>query len=208
MRIGVNISDDLRERMKPLMLVSNISQICRDAIKAYVENYERAKERAKSDGMEVVAERLAKEISPGLIDWGTLGLEDAKLWVQLAKPEDFEHQLCRLERFNNHKESPWTLLIEPVAGSTWNFHIRADEHKEWLRWIDQSDDGTSSLYLAAKTEYEQGYLNYIVAVWQMVKERVAANTATMEKKFKEAREKSLEDGLKDGKAKAEILAKQ
>jgi hypothetical protein len=204
MRIGINISDDLRERMKPLMVVSNISQICRDAIKAYVQNYEGAKERAKSDGMEAVAERLAKEMSPGLVDWSTLGLEDAKLWVQLAKPEDFERQIYRLERFNKQKESPWTLLIEPVAGSTWNFHIRADEHKDWLRWVDQSDDGTSSLYLAAKTEYEQAYLNYILAVWQMVKEQVAANTATMEKKFMEAREKSL----KEEKAKAEILAKQ
>jgi hypothetical protein len=81
-------------------------------------------------------------------------------------------------------------------------------HKEWLRWVDQSDDGTSSLYLAAKLEYEQAYLNYILAVWQMVKDRVAANTATIEKGFKEARKKSLEEGLKEGKAKAEILAKQ
>ena len=208
MRIGINITDDLRERMKPLMLVSNISQICRDAIKAYVQNYERAQERAKSDGMEAVAERLAKEMSPALVDWSTLGLEDAKLWVQLAKPEDFERQLHRLERFKRQKESPWTLLIEPVAGSTWNFHIRADEHKEWLRWVDHSDDGTSSLYLAAKSEYEQTYLNYILAVWQMVKDRVAANTAAIEKGFKEARRKSIEEGLKEGRAKADILAKQ
>ena len=34
MRIGVNISEDLKKRMKPLMAISNISQICRDAIRA------------------------------------------------------------------------------------------------------------------------------------------------------------------------------
>lgn len=207
MRIGINISDDLRERMKPLMLVSNISQVCRNAIKAHVENYEHAQERAKRDGMEEVADRLAKEMAPEVVDWGTLGLEDAKLWVQLAKPEDFERQLYRLERFKRQKESPWTLLIEPVAGSIWHFHSRADEHKDWLRWVDQIDDGTSSLYLAAKSEYEQSYLKYILAVWQMVKDRVTTNTAVMENRFMEARKNSLEEGLKGGQAKAEFLTK-
>lgn len=208
MRIGVNISGGLRERMKPLMAVSNISQICRDAIKAYVENYERAQERAEKDGMGEVAERLAEQMTPALVDWGTLGLEDVKLWVQLAKPEDFEKQVDRLARFKSRKESPWTLLIQPVAGSTWHFHSRADEHKDWLRWIDQADDEESSLYLAAKSEYEEAYLNYILAVWQMVKDRIAANAAETEKRFKEARRKSLDEGMKAAKTKAEVLAER
>lgn len=204
MRIGINISDDLRKRMKPLMVVSNISQICRDAIKAYVENYERAQERAKRDGMEEVAERLAKKMAPPLVDWGTLGLEDAKLWVQLAKPEDFERQLWRLEHFKRQDE-PWTELIAPIAGSNWSFHPRAHEHEDWLQRVYQVDDGT---YLAAKLEYEQSYLNYILAVWQMVKDRIAADTTAMEKRFKEAKQKSLAEGLKSVKDKVEILADQ
>ena len=207
MRIGVNISDDLRERMKPLMLVSNISQVCRDAIKTYVQNYERAQERAKRDGMEEVAERIAKELSPEVVDWGTLGLEDAKLWVQLAKPEDFERLLYRLEHFKDGQRSPWEMIIPPVGGSI-SFYTREKEHTEWLRWVEERDDDTFSLYLAAKSEYEQAYLNYVLAVWQMVKERVADNTAETEKGFKEANQKSLEEGLKNGKAKAEILTKQ
>lgn len=207
MRIGINISDDLRKRMKPLMVVSNISQICRDAIKAYVENYERAQERAKRDGMEEVAERLAKKMAPPLVDWGTLGLEDARLWVELAKPEDFKRLLYRLDNFKDRERSPWETVIPHVWGSM-SFYEREREHQEWLRWVDESDDSEFLHYLTAKSEYEQSYLNYILAVWQMVKERIAANTTAIEKTFKEARQKSLEEGLKDGEAKAEILAKQ
>ncbi len=191
MRIGINVPDDLLKRLEPMKTVTNVSQICRDAIKAQVEAYERAMARANQDGMEAIAERLGAMMVPQEVDWELLGIEDAKMWVQLAKPEDFERQFDRLERFVDQRQSPWTRLIQRVEGSIWYFDIRADEHQEWLRWIDQSDDETSSLYLAAKREYEQAYLNYILAVWnmakKMAKEKQSSESVAREKARREAR---------------------
>jgi hypothetical protein len=206
MRIGINISADLRERMKPLMAVTNISQICRDALKAYVETYERAQERARLDGMQEVADRIAKRMLPEVVDWGTLGLEDAKVWVQMAKPEDFERLVRRMEQLEGRQKSPWETIIPPVTGSN-DFYTRQHEHEEWLSWVDKRDDSNFSIYLAAKSEYEGSYLQYILAVWQMVKDIVAMEAAVTEKKFEEARRKSTEDGFKERQAKAEVLAK-
>ena len=59
MRIGVNIPEDLYQRLKPLKETVNISQVCREAIEAYVNDYERALSRNEADGMDDVVDRLS-----------------------------------------------------------------------------------------------------------------------------------------------------
>ena len=59
MRIGVNIPDDLYQRMKHIKHTVNVSQVCREAIEAYVEDYERARARLESDGADEMVKRLS-----------------------------------------------------------------------------------------------------------------------------------------------------
>ncbi|GAI08168.1 unnamed protein product, partial [marine sediment metagenome] len=91
MRIGINVPNDLLKRMEPLKQMINVSQVCRDAIQACVDTYERARERARQDGMEEVAIGLQQELESYDLDWEALGHEDAKLWIQKASLKDFEH---------------------------------------------------------------------------------------------------------------------
>ena len=84
MRIGVNVPDDLLKQMEPIKHMTNLSQVCREAIKDRVDAYERARARADREGMQEVAARLWQEYSEQAVDWETVGYEDAKMWVQLA----------------------------------------------------------------------------------------------------------------------------
>ncbi|MBF8268004.1 MAG: hypothetical protein HW388_1512 [Dehalococcoidia bacterium] len=108
MRIGIKVADDILKRMEPFRHLTNVSQICRDAIEAWVDSYERARNRAREDGMEAVAARLQSEHAEQTVDWEALGHEDAKLWVQMATLEDFEtlfHNLKVKERQGRSSEN-------------------------------------------------------------------------------------------------------
>lgn len=168
MRIGVNVPDDLLKRMEPLKTVTNVSQICRDAIKTHVEAYERAMTRAKEDGMNTIAEKLGNLLVPQEVDWELLGIEDAKIWVQLAKLEDFEYLLDKLEALERHGRSPYEVTIPRVQGVKF-FEERANDYNEWFdRRIEADPIGDP--YIEAKLIYQRGKLSYILAVWEMAKE--------------------------------------
>ncbi len=167
-RIGINVPDDLHERMEPLKRLTNVSQVCRDAIKAHVEAYERALARAKEDGMDSVAERLGNKLVPQEVDWELLGIEDAKVWVQLAKVEDFECLLHRLEGLERQGRSPYEVPIPRVEG-TRVFEARSYEHEEWFDRQAEADEEKNP-YVEAKLAYQRGKISYILAVWNMAKE--------------------------------------
>jgi hypothetical protein len=167
-RIGINVPDELLKRIEPLKTVTNVSQICRDAIKTHVETYERAMARAKQDGMEAIAERLGSMLVPQEVDWELLGIEDAKMWVQLAKLEDFENLLHRLEVLKRQGRSPYEVPIPRVQGVKF-FEEQSYEHDEWFdRQVEVNEE--KNPYIEAKLEYQRGKLSYILAVWNMAKE--------------------------------------
>ena len=89
MRIGVNIPDDLYQRMKHIKHTVNVSQVCREAIEAYVEDYERARARLESDGADEVVKRLSGEEEHRTVDWEELGWKDARDWVERVDPRQF-----------------------------------------------------------------------------------------------------------------------
>ena len=189
MRIGINVPDDLLKRMEPLKTVTNVSQICRDAIKTHVGTYERAMTRAKEDGMNSVVERLGDELTQPTVDWELLGIEDAKMWVQLAKLDDFEALVERLEIFKTGSRSPYEVPIPIVQGVKF-FEERSNDYNEWFdRQIELDLDANP--YIKAKLVYQTGKISYIIAVWQMAQEkakkRYEASVISLEKAKREAR---------------------
>jgi len=168
MRIGINVPNDLLKRMEPLKEVINISQVCRDAIQAQVDTYERARERAKQDGMEEVAATLHQELHRYDLDWEALGHEDAKIWCKKASLKDFEHFAHNLKVGRSKGRTPG-IWMAPILPGTKSYGERAGEHKEWF--IRQSElDLEYNYYQKAQNDYERGWTSYVISVWEIAKQ--------------------------------------
>ena len=209
MRIGINISNDLMEKFKPLKGSYNLSRICRDAVKSYIEAYEKAVNQAKSDDMQDVAKRLFGQYSRKMdVDWESVGRNDARVWAQLASLDDLEGFFYNLKVHKKlGRSEPGPYLFPRLLGEAPRFENHISEHDGWFARQIELDESANP-YITAKQDYHRGWLSYLTAVWQMVKEQIADDKAAMEKILKEEREKSLKEGLREGKARAEILAKQ
>lgn len=189
MRIGINVPDDLLKRFEPIKQITNVSQVCRDAIKAWVDTYEAASERASEEGMEEVSARLSQQVSEQTVDWGALGVEDAKLWCQLASLKDFQYLFHNLKLFEREGRSPedWIPFSNSVQG-TKTVNQRLGEHNEWF--VRQYElDIKVDLYRKSTREYNRGWLCYVTSVWQMVQDRVAADARTRMEALQTARAK-------------------
>jgi hypothetical protein len=165
MRIGINIPDELIKKMEPLKKVTNVSQVCRNSIKTYVEAFERAKARIEKDGINKVADRLSNELVPPVVDWELLGIEDAKTWVQLAKVDDFQCLLEKLKVLEGQGKSAYEATIPRVQGVK-VFEQRSFEHGAWFDKQTESDPMINP-YVEAKLTYQRGKISYILAVWRM-----------------------------------------
>ncbi|MBP1706676.1 MAG: hypothetical protein H6Q39_400 [Chloroflexi bacterium] len=188
MRIGINIPDDLLKRMEPLKNVTNISQVCRNSIKTYVEAFERATTRVEKDGINKVADRLSNELVPPVFDWELIGIEDAKTWVQLAKVEDFQCLMERLKVLEGQGRPPYEVPLPRVQG-TKVFEQRAYEHEEWFDRLADSDPLVNP-YIEAKAAYQRGKISYILSVWRlaqsMSQEKYKAQVAALQKAKQDA----------------------
>ena len=200
MRIGINIPDELLKRMEPLKNVTNISQVCRNSIKNYVESFERAASRIEKEGMSKVAERLSNELVPDVIDWELLGIEDAKMWVQVAKVEDFKILLERLKEIEKQGRSTEEVLIPRLQGVK-VFEQRSYEQGEWFDKQIESDPLINP-YVEAKLTYQRGKVSYIMAVWKkaesIAQEKYKAKVDELQKNRQKAHEQiTVPDGLID-----------
>ena len=178
MRIGVNVPDDLLKQMEPINHMTNLSQVCREAIKDRVDAYERARARADREGMQEVAARLWQEYSEQAVGWETVGYEDAKMWVQLASVTDFEHLFHNLKIDKRQGRSPRILVSRHLSGAKtfldWQY-----EHKEWFDRQSELDDSTNHAQ-QAESDYTRGWLSYVTAVWQIVMGRMTEGAKIQE----------------------------
>ena len=169
MRIGLNIPDDLLARLEPLKPSINVSQICREAIEAYVDSYERASMKMEDDGVLEEAERIWRQEESRIVDWEELGYVDGKTWIERAELEDLEnlfHNLGVAKRKNREPFIPFWRYIP----DTKDFGHRRGEHAEWFIWQCELDE-TGNPYIRAEREYTRGWLAYVTAVWQQLGQR-------------------------------------
>lgn len=191
MRIGINVPDDLLKRFEPIKQVTNVSQVCRDAIKTWVDTYEAAKQRARQEGIEEIADRLSEQVAAQTVDWEALGLEDAKMWCQLATLKDFQrefHNLASAVR-NGERSYVWSSWWLP-GNKTKTFWHRRNDQKEWFEQLYEFDEGGAWNRIAqAEQEYGRSFLAYVTAVWQMVQDRVGAAARAREAALKQTQAK-------------------
>jgi hypothetical protein len=186
MRIGINISDELIRNLEPIKAFTNISQICRQAIKDRVEAFQRADARARSDGMDAAAARLITEHKNQVVDWEALALEDAKLWVQLASMKDFDDLFHNLRiKESNGRTDNWIPTNGYLSGSK-TFVDRQYENQDWFYRQVEMDESVNHIQVA-EALYTSSWLSYVTAVWQMVKHGIAAEAKEREEELAKSR---------------------
>ncbi len=175
MRVGINIPNDLYERFKPLRATYNLSQVCREAIKARVESYERARNQAEDDGMEAIANRFWQEYSKKtILDWEAIGRENAKKWAEAASLQDFEDLFHNISIFKKKGGEPGEFLGSPNIAPENRYGIAQQQHEDWFARQFDLDEGPN-YYILAEEEYNRGWVSYLTAVWQMLREKIEAD---------------------------------
>jgi len=198
MRIGVNIPNDIYERFKPLRSTYNLSQICRDAINSRIESYTKALNQANSNGMQALADKLWLEYSKKtILDWEAIGRENAKKWAEEATLQDFEDLFHNISVHKRKGAEPREFLGGWRAPDEYTFNHARYQHEDWFhRQFDL--DETTNHFMRAESDYNRGWISYLTAVWQMLRERIEADGSAREKSHKQVNpEPEIPDGLID-----------
>ena len=186
MRIGINVPNELLQRLEPLKPELNISQVCREALEAKASRYERMRERlddpAVQQAMRRVWEREQEFRAIVTVDWEQLGYEDAVAWVQAATLQDWQ-DLHKRQEFLRRQGRPESAPIPPRLPDVKNFDDRLGEYPGWdtnqseefIDWLHY--ENISLDVAAADREYRAAWMTYANAAWehfrQMEKEYAA-----------------------------------
>ena len=134
MRIGINVPDDLLDKVKQAWTSVNVSEVCRDALQRVVEEGRNVANRVNRDEVdEKIAWLDAQTAPPEEPDWVALALDDAATWFQRVTPagwEQFLHQ-CDVLRRQGRDEvemvDVWSSMYD-----TKGIRIHLHDNKEWL----------------------------------------------------------------------------
>ena len=181
MRIGVNIPDELLKRFDPLRSQVNISQVCREAIQAMAEKYERNIARLDEDetqrSMQIIGQQESEWMRIVEVDWEQMGYDDAVDWVRAAEWEDWQLRQRVLEVISRQGQSDWRIQ-RPLLGEKRRLaKVFDDRLTEYLDKIgEQSDEFLdwrydNNLYInvqIAERVYERAWSAYVQAAWDKI----------------------------------------
>ena len=179
MRLGINIPNDLHRRLVPLKQHVNVSQICREAIEHRIRPYEKAlASRSNQDVAKAVArvweeERTMREVVE--VDWGMLGYEDAKCWVETAQLKNWDYLHHRQEVIERQGRPRWDFIPPHLEGmKAFHEHYfeltgRIRQHGDHLlNWLYEEYGGIDRK--AAEREYMLAWLAHTDSAWDLFRE--------------------------------------
>ena len=182
-RIGVNIPNELMQRLEPLKPELNISQVCREALAAKAEKHERMKAGLEDDEVEAVVDGLwerEKELLAATdLDWEMLGYQDAAAWTKAASWDDWEDILEELRVCQETNWPEWRIVPPTIDGVKW-LTDRRGELRDCEERVRQHDRGlylrllrrlTETDMQADQREYMTAWISHVKAVWELVKKR-------------------------------------
>lgn len=197
MRIGVNIPGDLYQRLKPLKEAVNISQVCREAIEAYVDDYERALTRTEVDGVDEVVDGFLRDEAQSEADWEELGWVDAASWVGAVDLATFEHLFHRLDVLKRQGRPSWE-VPPPGAGGVQTFVERSWEYRDLF---ERQHERQFELNLEgdprsdAERKYMRAWVAYVTAVREKIRQRREEKAGQLLKERREASEPEAPEHL-------------
>ncbi len=169
MRIGINVPNDLLNRVKTLQPQVNISQVCREALENHATGLQRVEDWISYDG-EIDEEvcRLAEDYEHWGVepDWTRLGWDDARGWLKGITSERWTHFLRDwefLESRGGKPDSSHCHIYSNGAGVK-NYSDRFLENQGWFnaRYFYASLRGHSfSDYEESRKLYEAAWVSYV-----------------------------------------------
>ena len=166
MRIGINVPDELLQKVKETQPPVNVSQVCRDALECYVEVSDRARAQTVADGVDEHVIRLAKSVQTPMIepDWEAYALDDARDWVQAVTPESWQQFMHQCEVLRRKKRDEAEMVdIWSQDGDCKGLLLRLQQHREWFELQFESDVVVDP-YDKAREEYSRAWLGYVYEV--------------------------------------------
>ena len=176
MRIGINIPNELYRRLEPLKGRYNISQVCRAALQELVDYHESALMRVEWDGLADIADRYSLFDEVIVIDWGELGLLDAKEWMDRAEPRHFDHLMQTQKLLQRQNRPPWDFMPPPV-NDVKHFRLRYGEEEARLRErfgedLYEREDFAREFHIwSAERKYMEAWLEYVLAAREAIRQR-------------------------------------
>ena len=179
MRLGINIPNDLHRRLVPLKQYVNVSQICREAIEHRIRPYEKAlasgshEDVAKAVERVWEEERILREVVE--VDWGMLGYEDAKSWIERAQLKDWDYLHHREEVIERQGRPRWDVPPPNLEGVKtfperfFELSGRIMKHDDLLpNWLFEQYGSIDTK--AAEREYMLAWLAHTDSAWNLFRE--------------------------------------
>ena len=171
MRIGINVPNELIQRIKAVQPDVNVSQICREAIQNLAKRHERVEDWLANDGSIQRVLEFAKEHEELYRepDWEVLALEDAREWVSTIPKDGWDRFLYDVEFLERQGRTDFEGL---VMGNHyhWNekgFYFHRNKNSEWQERIYQKEEkfGVSTGFGSeAKEIFERAWVAYVTEV--------------------------------------------
>ena len=192
MRIGVNIPNELMNRVKEIRPPVNVSQVCREALEKRAMTHDRVLSQVASDGVDDQVFRLAESLPNPLIepDWETYALQDARGWVESVDDYLWERFIYQHDFLGREGREPTVMIDSWSRGNgSKGFMDRIYEHYDWL--VEQHGaqfksgyDG-SNPHEKARKLYARAWLGYVLEV----RRRLEQHRKDQYEKLKAEREK-------------------
>ena len=173
MRIGINVPNDLIQRVKAVQPDVNISRVCREALEELVSRQDLVEIRVNADGTaERILEFSRSQDNPLVEpDWAGYAWEDAKEWVSKVTPDEWD-DFC--ESYDYDESAG--VGFDTVVLLHGNFFKWEQENEAWFRQrfrqLRKSNGNAKILDSAkgpldsAKRKYNDSWLSYVRKVRQ------------------------------------------
>ena len=167
MRIGINVPNELLERVKAIQPEVNVSQVCREALEEMVNDAQRLRATVAANGLEARAASLANYIAEP--DWQTYGWEDAIEWVNSVSPDDWRE--CWTIYENDQRDGkgdywPGPYFCWYTPGVT-RFYHRERDNEAWFQQQSKLG-GSGRSYSEAEKKYDKAWFDCVSEVKRLV----------------------------------------
>ena len=176
MRIGINVPDDLLDKVKEVLPAGKVSQFFRDALQDRIKEEQRVKERVRDDGLDAEIAQLARGTElPQEPDWEGLAWDNAASWIKQVTPEDWNELLDLLdERRKEGKSEDIYVGLRDSEYEIQGITPRLMKYEKEL-WRAAPPSARAKLVLDAKDrcwrEYNRAWLGYVYEVRRLIEQR-------------------------------------
>ena len=158
MRMGINVPDELLQRVKVTHPGLNLSQLVRETLEDVAQRHETIQARIEYDEeyFRVESERLTglPEIYRTEPDWIAIGWEDARAWVNHVDPDDWRRIVHNYEFYEAH---------DGFLARHYGRFVR-ERYDENAQWFESQAFTNPNAFTDAIKLYEGAWLAYVLEV--------------------------------------------